>query len=228
MATKKDDYRKERKTYKDKGVEFLYTEWQHRAVYYLRELINSGDPFMQDIQKVRADKDLSDVDKTYTIIAKYALPDSMAELLRHYILHDKINSFVMKPPVIAVSTKENIAGPSIAHNNGKSLKAMLDRAMKQVPDQWVYLVIDPDCTKTDFKEWIETYWDRYLQARLDALKPRKFKRVKISSYIKRNYEIYQHIVIDGLPAKDIAKKWNITPEYARKIALQIKKKTHTA
>jgi hypothetical protein len=222
MAGRRSNYKKiKQQLAQTPGAEKLYTDWQDRAANSLWDLIKTSKTFSEDVKDLRSNEKLTADDKALLLINKYAkhgLRFAATELVRHYIETDQVNPHVMRPPVIAVSTKENIAGPAVAHNNGSSLKKMLDTAMKEHPDNWVYLVVDPDCTKEDMLEWVNNNWDWFLQDRLDATKPYKFKRVKGSSYAERDQIIYEHIKVKKKPAHEIADKYNIDAEYARKIA----------
>lgn len=226
MAGRKDRYLKFKAAYKGTGADMLYSDWNDRAVYSLNTLINSDKQFLKDIEAARAQKDIPDEQKALAIIRKYSLQYGMTELLCHYIATDQINAFYMRPPVVAVSTKENIAGPSVAHNDGRSLKRMLDAEMQRNPDEWVYLLIDPECTQSDLEQWVKTYWKMFMQSRLDVLKATKSKRVNTRRFIKRDREIYEHIKTNKLPAKEIAAKYNLTTEYAIKIANRLESMTN--
>lgn len=222
MAGRRSNYKKiKRVLAQTPGATKLYTDWQNGAEASLKNLIENSKAFNADVAELRVNKQLSLDEKTLLLVSKYlkhGLMFAATELVRHYLEADEINSFFMRPPVIAVSTKENIAGPSVAHSNGASLKQMMEIAMQPTSSSWVYLILDAECTKEDMLEWVNNNWDWFLQDRLDAIKPYKFARVRVSSYSGRDQEIYEHIKVNHLPAKDIASKYNITPEYARKIA----------
>jgi hypothetical protein len=158
VAGKRSNYKRIKKVLaQTPGAEKFYTDWQDRAANSLSDLIKTNNTFKKDVEDLRANNKLTPDDKALLLINKYTehgLRFAATELVRHYIETDQVNSYVMRPPVIAVSAKENIAGPAIAHNDFRSLKKMLDAAMKAVPDNWVYLVLDPDRTKEDMLEWV--------------------------------------------------------------------------
>jgi len=132
----------------------------------------------------------------------------------------------MLPAAIAVSTKENIAGPAIAFNNARKLKEQLDKQLEDSPDSRVYLIIHPDATKEDLLEWVNNNYDLFLKERLEKLDPTRPKRIRTSDpeKLKRDMDLYEHIIVNGESVKPIAEKYDLEIEHARVLAAAIRDK----
>ena len=230
MAGRRSNYKRIKQVLSQTpGGEKLYTDWQDRQAYCLGALVESSPVFNRDIAALRNDQNRDIRQKAVYIVKKYAkfgLRPYALPMVAHFIEYDKLNSWTMLPPVIAVSTKENIAGPAVAFNDFKKLKEELDAEFARNPNERVYLVIHPDAMKEDILEWININYDFFLSRLLDKLDPTRPKRIKTPNLenLKRDMALYEHIIVNGLPAKDVADEYSLNEVEANKYAKTIQNK----
>jgi hypothetical protein len=227
-VTGRREYYKSRLKQAAPGIKYLSSDWQDRQHFCLLSLIEAAPVFNRDIEKLRATSGDYHQKAVYIVkkYAKFGLRPYALPMVAHYIEHDKVNQFYMHPGVVAVSTKENIAGPDVAYNDFKGLKEKLDAELAEYPDNRVYLIIHPDARKEDITEWLDTWYEPFLKKRLEALDPTRPKRTKTPNLdnLKRDMDLYERVVVNGEDIKAVADSYTLDVEHARVLTTAIEKK----
>lgn len=221
MAGGLDSYKKFKKMYQGTGVEPIYMEWHDRQVQKLKNLIEDKK-FLEDIEMMKG-TDWDDVpldQKVMALMVQYKCQVAMYELLECYFATGTINPHYMRFPVAAISTKRKSAAPNLVLNDGHQFYEFLESEYKRNPDRFLFLMVDPECTKTDMDQWVARWWTKIVKPMQDELHLTNVKRVRTSPNISRDRNIQEQIRVKKRPAKDVVKevKGKVTEEYARQIA----------
>lgn len=204
-----------------RSIERLYNSWNRRGMELISALLED-EVIKADIAIIRMLGKDKVVSGAMALLHKHQIPTLCFEVLAHYIDTGELNHFRMRSPVVVVNTGTNTAFPSLEINNGKKLKDRIDKEMFDNPH--VYMVLEPECTRTDMEEFVRDYWSVLIQPQLDDFKPIKYQRIKPRTYTKRDQKIAKKIT-DGMSALEAIKdQGDISPEYARVIKHRESKK----
>ncbi len=203
----------------------VINSWHERALKQFEPLLKN-DHFLKDINILKEME--SRHFAVCFVLAKYHLTASCYELVDHYFETGELSIFVMRSPVYVVSELEDTALPvaPTSLGDGKGVKDWLEQRQAQIPERRIYLELDPECTRTDIETFILDWWSQLAQPRLDKARVSEKKRVEEWSFSRRDNDIYNHVRVEKKPAKDIAEKYGISPEYARIIAHRVAKRMH--